>query len=109
MTAVTASSQPVPGPQDATFDLRPNACRHDLSSSPGDGAPHARGTVAVIGAGKMGLPLAVQFATHRWHSIAVDIQQSVVDSINAGRSHIHEEPGLDELVARVHRERLLEA
>ena len=31
------------------------------------------GTVAVVGAGKMGLPLAAQFATHGWTVIAVDV------------------------------------
>ena len=48
----------------------------------------------------MGLPLAAQFASHGWSVIAVDIDPSVVAAINDGRSHIGEEPGVAELVAR---------
>jgi nucleotide sugar dehydrogenase len=58
--------------------------------------------VAVVGAGKMGLPLAAQFAGHGWNVIAVDVQESVVAAINEGRSHIGEEPGVAELVAEAH-------
>ena len=50
----------------------------------------------------MGLPLAAQFASHGWRVTAVDVQQSVVDSINAGESHVGEEPGLAELVRTAH-------
>ncbi len=50
----------------------------------------------------MGLPLCAQFADHGWHVIAVDVQQSVVDAINDGQSHVAEEPGLAELVAAAH-------
>lgn len=74
-----------------------------------DGNPGTVGTVAVIGAGKMGLPLAAQFASHGWHVVAVDVQQAVVDSINEGRSHIGEEPGLAELVDHAHRAGTLDA
>jgi len=58
--------------------------------------------VAVVGAGKMGLPLAAQFASHGWSVIAVDIDSTVVATINEGRSHVGEEPGLAELVAGAH-------
>jgi nucleotide sugar dehydrogenase len=50
----------------------------------------------------MGLPLAAQFAGHGWNVVAVDIDPRVVDSINDGRSHVGEEPGLAELVERAH-------
>ncbi|MEA2653084.1 MAG: hypothetical protein QOI37_311, partial [Chloroflexota bacterium] len=53
--------------------------------------------MAVVGAGKMGLPLAAQFASHEWSVIAVDIDSAVVEAINEGRSHVGEEPGLAEL------------
>ena len=66
----------------------------------GSGAPGTAGRVAVVGAGKMGLPLAAQFADHGWRVIAVDVQQAVVDAINEGRSHVEEEPGLAELGPR---------
>ena len=67
------------------------------------------GTVAVVGAGKMGLPLAAQFATHGWTVIAVDVNPAVIEAINAGRSHVGEEPGLAEMVATVHAEGRLRA
>jgi nucleotide sugar dehydrogenase len=81
-----------------------NACRHAAtrSVSPWTGEPGTTGTVAVIGAGKMGLPLAAQFAGHGWTVIAVDIDPLVVESINAGRSHVGEEPGLADLIAGAH-------
>ena len=79
-------------------------CRHEPARqvSPWTGEPGTAGTVAVVGAGKMGLPLCAQFGTHGWHVVAVDVQQPVVDAINAGRSHVGEEPGLAELVRDAH-------
>ncbi|MBI3746204.1 MAG: nucleotide sugar dehydrogenase [Chloroflexi bacterium] len=80
-------------------------CRHALpprTVSPWAGEPGTAGTVAVVGAGKMGLPLAAQFASHGWQVIAVDVQEAVVASINEGRSHIGEEPGVADLVAAAH-------
>ena len=66
------------------------------------GEPGTVGTVAVVGAGKMGLPLAAQFASHGWNVTAVDVDDRVVESINAGRSHLPAEPQLPELVAEAH-------
>ncbi len=77
--------------------------------SPWAGEPGTAGSVAVVGAGKMGLPLAAQFASHGWNVTAVDINPAVVAAINAGLSHVGEEPGLAELVARVHAEGRLHA
>ncbi|HEY7132027.1 MAG TPA: nucleotide sugar dehydrogenase [Candidatus Limnocylindrales bacterium] len=87
-----------------SIELPVHACGHEpaVEVSPWVGAAGTAGTVAVVGAGKMGLPLCAQFADHGWHVIAVDVQQSVVDSINAGQSHVGEEPGLAELVATAH-------
>ena len=85
--------------------LPANACRHALPPrlvEPWTGDAGTAGTVAVVGAGKMGLPLAAQFAGHGWRVIAVDVQASVVAAINEGRSHLGEEPGVAELVAEVH-------
>jgi nucleotide sugar dehydrogenase len=62
-----------------------------------------------VGAGKMGLPLAVQFARHGWHVTAVDVKADVVEAINAGQSHVFEEPGLAEGVAEVHEAGMLAA
>lgn len=84
--------------------LEPRPCTHGVARpvEPWVGAPETVGTVAVVGAGKMGLPLAAQFASHGWTVIAVDIEPTVIDSINAGQSHVGDEPGLGELVAEAH-------
>ena len=87
-----------------SIQLAPRPCRHGVPRqvSPWIGESGTAGTVAVVGAGKMGLPLAAQFADHGWNVIAVDIDERVVASINEGRSHIGEEPGVGELVERAH-------
>ncbi|HEY8439663.1 MAG TPA: nucleotide sugar dehydrogenase [Candidatus Limnocylindrales bacterium] len=87
-----------------SIDLPVHECQHEpaVQVSPWVAAPGTAGTVAVVGAGKMGLPLCAQFADHGWHVIAVDVNHDVVDAINAGRSHVAEEPGLAELVAAAH-------
>jgi nucleotide sugar dehydrogenase len=91
--------------------LEPNPCRHGTARrvSPWRGEPGTAGVVAVVGAGKMGLPLAGQFASHGWSVIAVDIDESVVAAINDGVSHVDTEPGLAELVATAHAGGLLRA
>jgi glycine/D-amino acid oxidase-like deaminating enzyme len=38
-----------------------------------DGEPGTVGTVAVVGMGKIGLPLAAQYADAGWHVIGVDV------------------------------------
>lgn len=57
------------------------------------------GTVAVIGLGKIGLPLAVHYVQHGRRVIGCDIDARVVETINAGGCHVHEEAGLEDLVA----------
>jgi nucleotide sugar dehydrogenase len=94
-----------------SIKLPPQPCTHGAARrvSPWTGEEGTAGSVAVVGAGKMGLPLAAQFATHGWHVIAVDVNPAVVDAINAGQSHVGEEPGLAEMVAAVHEEGRLRA
>jgi len=55
--------------------------------------------VAVIGLGKIGLPLAAQFASKGTQVIGCDVLREVVDSINVGKAHIREEAGLEAAVA----------
>jgi nucleotide sugar dehydrogenase len=55
--------------------------------------------VAVIGLGKIGLPLAAQFAGKGMTVIGCDVLPAVVETVNAGHSHIEEEPGLEEKIA----------
>ncbi|APE95088.1 nucleotide sugar dehydrogenase [Halodesulfurarchaeum formicicum] len=57
--------------------------------------------VAVYGLGKMGLPLAAVYAEVTGNTIGVDIDPEVVESINAGNTHVKREPGLAELVTAV--------
>jgi nucleotide sugar dehydrogenase len=56
-------------------------------------------TVAVVGLGKIGLPLAAQYAEKGMSVIGCDVLPMVVETINAGHSHIDEEPGLEEKIA----------
>jgi nucleotide sugar dehydrogenase len=81
-----------------------NECVHGQARlvRPWTGEAGTAGTVAVVGAGKMGLPLCAQYADHGWQVVAVDVQPAVVAAINAGRSHVDEEPDLAGLVARAH-------
>ncbi|HMA34657.1 MAG TPA: nucleotide sugar dehydrogenase [Chloroflexia bacterium] len=55
--------------------------------------------VAVVGLGKIGLPLAAQFAGRGARVIGCDLNPAVVTAVNAGACPIGEEPGLPERVA----------
>ena len=55
-------------------------------------------TISVIGLGYIGLPTAAMFASKKKQVVGVDVNQSVVDTINAGGIHIIE-PELDILVS----------
>jgi nucleotide sugar dehydrogenase len=64
--------------------------------------------VTVIGAGKMGLPLACQLARNGAHVIACDVREETVALINQGRCPI-DEPGIPELLAELVKEGRLNA
>ena len=66
-------------------------------------------TVAVVGLGKIGLPLAAQYASKGMTVIGCDVLPDVVETINAGHSHVREEPGLEEAVAGAVKQRRLRA
>ncbi len=55
--------------------------------------------VAVYGLGKMGLPIAAVLASVTGNVVGADVDPAVVERVNAGKSHVDGEPGLDELVA----------
>lgn len=59
---------------------------------------HGSVPVAVYGLGKMGLPLAGVFAEVSGNVTGVDVDEGVVQTINAGECHVKREPGLPELV-----------
>ncbi|HEY8173924.1 MAG TPA: NAD(P)-binding domain-containing protein, partial [Dehalococcoidia bacterium] len=54
--------------------------------------------VCVVGLGKIGVPLAVQFASKRARVAGYDTNAARVDEINGKRNPIGDEPGLDEMV-----------
>lgn len=48
--------------------------------------------IGIVGLGYVGLPLAVEFAEVGFRVIGLDVQQSKVDELNAGRSYIEDIP-----------------
>jgi nucleotide sugar dehydrogenase len=104
MTITTRPTHTGPSLLGGSIDVPLNPCLHEAPRfvSPWTGEPGTVGAVALVGAGKMGLPLAAQFASHGWHVTAVDVNEAVVAAINEGRSHVGEEPGLTEAVAEAH-------
>src|SRR5438105_9789389 len=55
--------------------------------------------VAVVGLGKIGLPLAARYALSGFDVTGCDVSQRRVDDVNAGRNPIGGEAGLDDAVA----------
>src|SRR5690242_8347065 len=49
-------------------------------------------SVAIVGAGYVGLPLAQVFAEAGNDVVLVDVEQRIVDGINRGESHIEDVP-----------------
>jgi nucleotide sugar dehydrogenase len=64
--------------------------------------------ISVVGGGRMGLPLACMFAKHGATVTVCDIDAAIVAAIVAGACP-YEEPGLPELIARLHEARRLDA
>lgn len=56
--------------------------------------------IGVVGLGYIGLPTAAVFAENGVEVVGIDIDQRVIETINAGRPHFGE-PNLDALVRRV--------
>lgn len=69
----------------------------------------AGGPVAVVGLGKIGLPLAVQYARHGRRVMGCDVNLEVVDTVNRGHSHVREEPMLETAVSELVERGLLSA
>lgn len=65
--------------------------------------------VCVVALGKIGLPLAVQFARSGQSVIGVDIDPAVVDSANRGEAPFPGETNLDDFLAEVCREGMFRA
>jgi len=58
-------------------------------------------TVAVVGLGRVGLPLALCFADLGRRVIGIERDERILESVGAGRMPFHEQ-GADELLERVH-------
>jgi UDP-N-acetyl-D-mannosaminuronic acid dehydrogenase len=56
--------------------------------------------VTVFGIGKMGLPLAVTFASKGFEVTGVDVNEELVKKVDAGEACLPEEPEVDELLAK---------
>ena len=66
--------------------------------------PVVPGVVAVIGLGRVGLPLALQCAARGWRVLGSDVSPRVVECVNSGRTPLNEEADLEsELPALVER------
>lgn len=74
-----------------------------MSSAPKDSVT----TLGIIGLGYVGLPLAVEAGKAGIRVLGFDVKESVVASVNGGRSHIQDVPG--EEVAELREKGLLEA
>ncbi|MFD5083948.1 nucleotide sugar dehydrogenase [Kitasatospora sp. NPDC058406] len=57
--------------------------------------------ICVVGLGKLGLPLAVQFAAMGHRVTGADVAPPVVEAVNLGRPPFPREAGLDEALKRV--------
>jgi nucleotide sugar dehydrogenase len=66
-------------------------------------------TVAVVGLGKIGLPLAAQFASRGMSVVGCDSNAEVVATVDRGQAHVVEEAGLAERVDGATAEGLLRA
>src|SRR5205807_10336101 len=66
-------------------------------------------TIAVVGLGKIGLPIAAQFASRGQKVIGIDTNSDVIAKVNAGCSHIGGEPFLSQRVAETVAKGLLRA
>jgi nucleotide sugar dehydrogenase len=65
--------------------------------------------ITIVGLGKIGLPLAVQFAGRGHHVVGADIDERTVCTVRAGRPHFPGEADLSERMTRVVDAGLLEA
>jgi nucleotide sugar dehydrogenase len=65
--------------------------------------------VAVVGLGKVGLPLAVQYASRGLSVIGCDIDSALVDTINSGDCPILGETDLEERLAEARQQKLFRA
>ncbi|MGC8937130.1 MAG: nucleotide sugar dehydrogenase [Candidatus Methanomethylicaceae archaeon] len=71
---------------------KPSDLKNDLKEG--------RITVSVYGMGRVGLPIAVAWLRAGARVIGVDINHGLVKILNEGRTHIDDEPGINEWIKR---------
>jgi nucleotide sugar dehydrogenase len=81
----------------------------DAAAHANSGAAMQPGTVAVIGMGKIGTPLAAQYLSAGWSVIGVDVLPAHVEALNAGNANLDDEPGVPELIRQGHADGRFEA
>lgn len=65
--------------------------------------------VCVVGLGKIGLPLAAQYASRGCRVVGCDINEAIIMAVNRGHSPVKNEPGLQEKLERAVEQDLLKA
>lgn len=63
--------------------------------------------VSVLGLGRIGLPTAVEFASHGFQTIGVDINETLLDKLKKNKT-FDDEPGLEELLVGCNADRKIE-
>jgi nucleotide sugar dehydrogenase len=71
--------------------------------------PAVAGVVAVVGVGRVGLPLALQCATRGWRVLACDVNARIVECINSGRVPFDAEVDLEKALPALYQRGLLTA
>jgi UDP-N-acetyl-D-glucosamine dehydrogenase len=64
------------------------ACQEGFMTTFGDRVDARDLTIAVVGLGYVGLPLALGFAERGFHVVGFDVVQDRIDALNAGHSHV---------------------
>ena len=65
--------------------------------------------VCVVGIGRIGLPTALSFARSGLRTIGVDINESLVQTINSGIFPLKDEPGYEEIFNDVIKNKMFSA
>lgn len=65
--------------------------------------------ICVIGLGRVGLPSAIAFAKKGFYCTGVDVNPSIVESVNSGKANLKDEPELAKLLKQVVKKGLLKA
>ncbi|MEX2728944.1 MAG: NAD(P)-binding domain-containing protein, partial [Candidatus Sigynarchaeum springense] len=63
--------------------------------------------ISVLGLGRIGLPTAVEFASHGFRVIGVDINASLLDDLKKNKTFV-DEPRLEELLVACNEKKMIE-